>query len=335
MKLKFFSCKRKRKRIGSSAHLPSRLLLSRWMSPDVAAWTPVRAPARTTSQRWITSLAIATTLAAVPVHSVRAQSSLQNFPLPQGERWLEVQHIDGSVTYHGDRQARPAQIGDRLLQLNQGIDTEIESGSILQLDSNIGTVRVAESTSLRVNRMAVLPDGGRVTSLVIRRGQARLQVRRFTHPSSNLEIETPAGVAAIRGTVFGLSVENTGKTGVATLTGAVEVSAQGVSVMVNPGFATSVIPGYPPTPPRRIDRQLIFDLGSVQRTSSRVILRGRVDPANAVWIEGEEVETDESGEFQTVLLNSPRRYFGTETLTVEVRNPLGERRVHPVAVPEF
>ncbi len=305
------------------------------MSPDIPSQTASQTASQITSQRWITSLAIATTLAAVPVHSLRAQTPLQNFPLPQAERWLEVQQINGVVTYHGDRQVRPARIGDRLLQLNQGIDTEMESESVLQLDSNIGTVRVAENTSLWVNRIAVLPDGGRVTSLVIRRGQARLQVRRFTHPSSSLEIETPAGVAAIRGTVFGLSVENTGKTGVATLTGAVEVSAQGVSVLVNPGFATSVIPGHPPTPPRRIDRQLIFDLGAVQRTSSRVILRGRVDPANGVLIEGEEVETDESGEFRTVLLNSPRRYFGTETLTVEVRNPLGESRFHQVTVPEF
>lgn len=259
----------------------------------------------------------------------------QTIPLPQAERWLEIQQMTGIVTYHGDRQIRPARIGDRLLQINQGIDTDTQSDSTLLLDSDIGVVRMAENTRLRVNRMAVLPDGGRVTSLAVQRGQARLQVRRFSNPSSNLEIETPAGVAAIRGTTFGVIVDDAGKTGVATLAGAVEVSAQGVSVLVNPGFATSIVPGEPPTPPRRIDRQLRFEVALIQRTSSRVIVRGRTDPANTVQVNGREVTTEADGTFRAVLLNSPRDYFGTESVAIMIRNPIGEIRRHQVAIPDF
>ena len=283
--------------------------------------------------RWQWFLGVAIASSTLGTSSVPAAA--QNISLPQSERWLEVQQVNGSVTYHGDRQIRPARIGDRLLQIDQGIDTDTQSDSILTLDSDIGVVRVAENTRLRVNRMAVLPDGGRVTSLTVQRGQARLQVRRFNHPNSNLEIETPAGVAAIRGTTFGVIVDDIGKTGVATLTGAVEVSAQGVSVVVNPGFATSIVPGEPPTPPRRIDRQLRFEVGLIQRTSSRVILRGRTDPANTVQINGREVTTETNGSFRAVLLNSPRAYFGSESVTVVVRNPIGEIRRHQVAIPDF
>ena len=119
------------------------------------------------------------------------------------------------------------------------------------------------------------------------------------------------------------------------MTGAVEVSAQGVTVLVNPGFATSIVPGEPPTPPRRIDRQLRFEVAHIQRTSSRVILRGRTDPANTVEVNGREVTTETDGTFRMVLLNSPRDYFSSESVTVIVRNPIGEIRRHQVAIPDF
>uniref|UniRef100_A0ACD5H295 FecR domain-containing protein n=1 Tax=Desertifilum tharense IPPAS B-1220 TaxID=1781255 RepID=A0ACD5H295_9CYAN len=50
-------------------------------------------------------------------------------------------------------------------------------------------------------------------------GQARFRVRRFNHPGSSLEIETPAGSSAVRGTEFGVSVHPDGKTGIATREG--------------------------------------------------------------------------------------------------------------------
>ncbi|MEM9450566.1 MAG: FecR family protein [Cyanobacteria bacterium P01_E01_bin.6] len=281
--------------------------------------------------RWVVGMAIATGTISVSASPLTAQT----LALPSSGRWLEVQQINGGVIYHGTRQTRDARIGDRILQIDEGVDTETLSASVLAFDSNIGTVRVAESTRLRVRRMDLLPDGGRVTSLVVDQGRARLQVRRFTHPSSHLEIETPAGVAAVRGTTFDVNVGDTGKTAVATATGSVEVSAQDVTVFVNPGFVTSIIPGEPPTPPRRIDRQLRLGIEHIRRTNSQIVLRGRVDPVNTVQVNGNPVRIEEDGSFRLTLRNSPLEYAGSEHLTVIVHNPLEETRTYQVAIPGF
>ncbi|NET32329.1 MAG: FecR domain-containing protein [Cyanothece sp. SIO1E1] len=247
----------------------------------------------------------------------------QNIKVPLSDRWVRVKSTRGQVTYQGLQVRRPAQTGDRLQAVGEGIDTADRSASVLDMDSNIGVIRTAQNTSIRVRRLSILADGARVTILGLNRGQARLQARRFTNPNSRLEIETPAGVAGVRGTDFGVTVNDAGKTAIATQEGAVEVSAQGESVMVNPGFASLVIPGEPPTPPQQLDKILAFKVRRFQRQGNRVRVRGEVNPTNSVFINGREVEVDKEGRFFALVRVAIR-----PAIRVVVRNPLGEERSH-------
>lgn len=283
------------------------------------------------SRRGLLGGAIATSLFLIGTLAATSQT----LQVPGQNRWLEVQQIRGSVTYVAGGQRRPARVGDRLQQPSHGISTASRSGSTLGLDTDIGVVQVAENTNLRVREMNVLQNGGRVTLLTVDRGQARFQVRRFNNPGSRLEIETPSGVAAVRGTDFGISVEPAGKTGVATVSGAVAASAQGVDVRIDPGFGTNIVPGDPPIPPRPIDRVLFLNLNRVQRTSNRLIVGGQVDPLNTVLLEGTPLTTNQDGEFSTTLSIPSNEYAANRTLTLTVRNPLGTQRNHIVDLPDF
>jgi hypothetical protein len=73
--------------------------------------------------------------------------------------------------------------------------------------------------------MSIAPNNGRITRLLVPRGQVRLQLRPFTNPGSRMEIETPAGTSGVRGTEFGLNVQPDGKMAIATLEGSVATSA--------------------------------------------------------------------------------------------------------------
>ena len=155
----------------------------------------------------------------------------------QLSRWLEVRRFSGGVTVQTDR-SRTAWVGARLTQAGHGVTTGSRSTSTLAADRNIGTVTLSQNTRMTVQRLALLRNGGRVTILRVHRGQARMQARAMNNPSSRLELHTPSGVASVRGTDFGVTVEETGKTNIGTLDGRVEAISQGERVSVDPGLVS-------------------------------------------------------------------------------------------------
>lgn len=304
--------------LSNTDHAPTRLISTVFSSAQTSAQT---SQLNFTKRVW--KILIGASLATSVILGVSSARS-QELQVPPGQRWLEVRQTAGTVQYRRGEALRPARVGDRLQQVGHGIDTALMSTSVLELDTQIGAVRVAENTRLLVKTLTVLSDGGRVTALRVDRGQARLQIRRFTHPNSELEIETPAGVAAVRGTIFGVTVDEVGKTGVATLSGSVEASAQGETVIVNPGFATTIIPGEPPTEPQPIDRVLQLRTRTIRRTSGGIILSGQADPANLVQVNGQDIATRSNGQFSTFIPSSPLEPY----VRVTVRNPVGDERTH-------
>jgi hypothetical protein len=246
------------------------------------------------------------------------------------DRWLDIQQIAGNVTYLTPQRSLPARLGMRLQTVGEGVSTAVNSRTVLGVDTGIGTIQVAERTSLRIRELQLLPTGGRVTRLQVASGQARVQVRRFTHPDSELEIETPAGLSGVRGTVFGVTVHPDGKMGIATLEGAVNTAAQGKSVLVDAGFQNLTIPGEPPSPAVPIEAaqaslqlRLLTAVGS---SSARVV--GRIDPVNLLKVQGQQQVTDRNGDFDlTVAMPSSRR------IEVAVTTPLGTQQVYELAVP--
>ena len=248
----------------------------------------------------------------------------------EGSRWLSVTQINGTVEivpFGGS--ARRVRMGDRLSQVGDQIITRQNSSAQLGVDLGIGNISVAEKTQLQIRTLSVTQAGGYITELLLLRGQARLRVRPFTNPDTELEIYTPAGVSGVRGTDFGVSVQPDGKTGIATLAGRVALSAEGQTVLVGSNLQSSVRPGEPPTPPEplRNDPTLFITLlkpvsaGSVQ-------VSGFTDPINLLEVGEENRILDDAGQFDLVVeLPSDRR------IQAQVTTPLGTQQAYELVVP--
>ncbi|MBE9066760.1 FecR domain-containing protein [Leptolyngbya cf. ectocarpi LEGE 11479] len=240
-------------------------------------------------------------------------------------RWLQVQRMAGSVTLlTGSR--KPAQVGNRLSTVGHGLVTGNRSSAHLSVDDGIGAIAVSQNTRIAIRQLSVLPDGSKVTVIDVPQGQARLQVRRFTHNNSRLELHTPSGVAAVRGTEFGVSVEQNGQTNVATLEGQVEASAQSVVVPVDAGMVSIIHPGDPPTPARVLDRELKIQWLSYEWKNDQFYISGRIDAANTLLAMGEELPVGRTGHFEENLQLTDR----SQPVVLTVQNALGEARTYKI-----
>lgn len=246
-------------------------------------------------------------------------------------RWLEVRQISGTVTLQKGGVSRNAQIGTRLEAVGDAITTQARSNASLNVDTDIGMVEVSANTTVRVQSLQSLGSGGRVTRLQVTRGQARLRVRPFLHPDSQLEIETPAGVSAVRGTQFGIAVLPNGSTSVATLEGSVLNISQGERVAVNAGFSSIMIPGKPPTRPQPLQGEgetglRLQTLTEESKGVARII--AQVNPINLVTLADRSLSTDSDGQFSIQVPLPTNRQ-----ITVVVTTPLGKQQVYELAVP--
>ncbi|MGA7938082.1 MAG: FecR family protein [Kovacikia sp.] len=267
------------------------------------------------------------------MQSLVSTMPLANLPLQvRIQRWLEIRQIVGTVFFSREQTTQPAQPGMQLQQRGDGVITAAKSRVVLAVDTGIGFIDVAERTVLRIQNLQKLPDGGRVTYLQVTSGQAHLRVRKFTNNNSELEIQTPAGWSAVRGTEFGVAVHPDGKTGLATRAGNVVTGAQGKTVPVRAGFQNLTIPGEPPSPPvpispipnTRLQLQILTATG---RQSARVV--GQIDPVNLLIIADQSRIVDRNGKFDlTVAMSSNRR------IRVIVITPLGNRQAYELAVPQ-
>ncbi|MEO1067570.1 MAG: hypothetical protein AAFW95_00375, partial [Cyanobacteria bacterium J06638_6] len=91
------------------------------------------------------------------------------------------------------------------------------------------------------------------------------------------------------------------------------------------------IPGEPPLSPLVLDRDLEFQFSYWRRNSRQLYIEADVNPANSVFINGQEVEINRRG-FLTAFLTVPAN---EAFLTVVVRNPLGEERRHRLSIREI
>lgn len=244
---------------------------------------------------------------------------------PHSLPWLEVRKTQGRVILTTSPPA-VARVGDRLTKIGDALETGPNSSAILRLDQGIGTINVAEKTSLRIRRLGRLRSGARVTTLDLIQGQVRLNVRKFHNPYSRLDIRTPAGVAAVRGTEYGISLDEDERMVVATESGLVTAAAQGKTVYLEPDFGSRLRPNEPPSSPQRLDRELWLKLDGTEINDRQLYVSGQIHPLNSVRVVGLDVPLDDSGRFETSLpLPDSTSLFDFE---VEVRNALGESRSH-------
>jgi hypothetical protein len=244
-------------------------------------------------------------------------------------RYLEVRSIFGNVIYGNQQTSQPANVGTKLQKVGDSIGTGKNSRTMLALDTEIAFVEVAENTKLQIQKLHSTSNNGKVTELLLTGGQVRLKVRPLNNRESRLEIKTPAGITGVRGTEFGVSVQPSGKTGVATLKGQVVTSAQGKTVSVNKGFQSFIIPGKPPSPPVRLQDdtslqiKILADMGNQQAK-----IAGKVDPVNLIILANEPLITNQNGEFEVITALPNNR-----KIAVSITTPLGKKQKYELAVP--
>lgn len=268
---------------------------------------------------------LATIALLLPVSRVGAQQVL---PV-RVDRWLEIQQVSGTVTGVIGGSSQPARISERLQNVGDAVITGNASSAVLAVDTAIGSIAVAENTSVLVSELTVLPTGGHITHLEVTGGQVRLELRPFTDPDSELEIETPAGISGVRGTTFGVSVQPSGQTGIATIDGSVTAEAQGQQVEVSQGLQSLIIPGEPPTVPEPLRDDPRLDIQILQKVERRTVqIVGQTDPVNLLVINDEPQTLTRSGEFDLqVPVPDDRR------IKVTVITPLGTRQIYELAIP--
>lgn len=255
-------------------------------------------------------------------------SIARELPL-NSDRWLRVKQIQGGVTYDSNNQLRPARIGDRLQATGQGLRTGKRSSAVLDIDDGISSVRVTENTTLRVSSLKTLPSGGKVTILSVTQGQIKLQLRKFTNSQSRLEVQTPTGIAGVRGTVFGVGVNPNGKTTAATREGSVALSAQGKTVVVDAGYGSLIMPGEAPTPPQPFVENVTLNVQQLSRVGNNQIrLVAEIDPLNQVLLNEQLIDTGRTGQLNTTIAIVDR-----QPLQAIVRSPLGKEQVYELVVP--
>ena len=298
-----------------------------------------RWPSYLTVQRSIALIVTSLTLTTVATLTITTEKRAIANPFIQVEleRWLEVRSLVGSTSLlpaGGD--PRRVEQGDRFGNVGDRLITEDESRSVLLIDTSVGFIDVFENTDLQIQELRTTGDGGKVTKLQINEGQARLRVRPFTHESSDLEIETPAGWSAVRGTEFGVTVHPDGKTGLATLEGDIVGSGQGQSVSIRGGFQSLIIPGEPPTPPALIDEERATRLTPYlleRENDQNIRFSGNIDPVSLLIIENEPQIVERNGDFDVIIPFGNNR--NDQLIRATVVTPLGRQQSYALAVPRL
>ncbi|MFK8185704.1 MAG: FecR domain-containing protein [Phormidesmis sp.] len=282
-----------------------------------------------------------TTFLSMMVMGCVVVAALSVFALPthpltvEGDRWLAITNVRGRVDftpYQGS--TRRAQVGDRLASVGDILMTGPNASVRLIVDQQAGAVSMAENSELRVRTLSTTSRGGRITVIDVLRGQIRMTVRSLTNPDSRLEIYTPAGISGVRGTDFGVTVQPTGRTGVATSEGSVYAIAQGETVSVAADRQTTMFPGEPPEPPEplRDDPTLFVEALSALPCSvpsnpmARVV--GFTDEVNLIQINNDSKALSREGRFDVVVPMSADRRVQISVLT-----PLGTEQQYVLVVP--
>jgi hypothetical protein len=241
--------------------------------------------------------------------------------------WLRVEKLEGRVIYRRLERSAPlkAWLGQRLSQVGEILETAADGTALLVLDSGLGTLTVAQNTKLTIKALHTNREGGRITRIEVLRGQVRLKVRPLTNPSSRLELQTPVGITGVRGTEFGLAVQPSGQTGVATLSGRVDAAALGTTVTVDEARQTVILPGLPPQSPQPLRDDPDLKMSLAEGSAGRVRLVGVTDPANLLLVDGEPYNTGPGGDFEIVYHSR-----GQAVMTLRSITPLGTQRKYEI-----
>ena len=163
---------------------------------------------------------------------------------------LEQVHGAVGLMDAGSDTWRSTAAGDQVMAGGRIRTGPLSSATLIFCDGSKTVLQ--DETEVAVVRMSARRDGDRDIVLRQTLGRTYSRVQRAPGPASHFEIETPAAVAAVRGTEFTTVVAADGTTRVRVTEGLVEVTAQGRTVTVLDGQETAVYPGRLPSTPASI-----------------------------------------------------------------------------------
>ncbi|MDD5082126.1 MAG: FecR domain-containing protein [Dehalococcoidales bacterium] len=115
----------------------------------------------------------------------------------------------------------------------EGTTIELEANTEVEM-SALGIAPTTQSTTIRLKQNI---------------GKTVSRVTKLVDAESRYEVETPAAVAAVRGSIMHVMVDANGMTTVANEQGSVWVTAQGVTLQIPEGMQSTVTPGQTPSAP--------------------------------------------------------------------------------------
>ncbi len=137
------------------------------------------------------------------------------------------------------------------MKLNQGDRIKTGDDGVAEVVFFEGSViEVGEKSDILVSEMSITgPDGTTSISLQQSIGHSINRVKKLVDSASSYEVDTPAGTAVVRGTIFKAYVEDNGYTVIASEEGDVLFAAGGVTVVVGKGRQSGAMPGGTPSEP--------------------------------------------------------------------------------------
>jgi FecR protein len=275
-------------------------------------------------KKWWTYILIFITIGLI----TSLQTSAANPVRININHWLEVRRPQGEVIYSLGQTVQKATNGMRLQTVGETITTKQGSSVVLAIDLATGIVKVAENTTVTIKKLESGNKGQRITELEVKSGQINLQIRPLTNNTSRIEIKTLAGIAGVRGTEFGVSVQENGKMGIATRKGAVATTAQNQTRLVKAGFQNVTIPGQPPSIPVPIKEDTRLNINQLLADGNQVKIVGRVDPVNLLIFNQQPQNVDINGKFDIIVPLPTNRQ-----VEVIVKTPLGKQQLYQLIVP--
>jgi len=134
-------------------------------------------------------------------------------------------------------------------------------------------VDLQPSTEVKVADLGIKAPTSTTIKIRQETGTTISRVKKLVDPASRYEIETPAAVAAVRGTTMYVCVFKDGTTVVGNIEGAVSVIAQDKEVVIPSGQTATVTPGQPPAQPQS------GEIKAIKATSSNMTKNTGDQPA--------------------------------------------------------
>jgi hypothetical protein len=167
--------------------------------------------------------------------------------------------IDGTVTFIKGKVTVQEKAGKewRALLLNDRVTQGAllatgEEGAVEITFEDRASFLVKPSSSLKMTTLERKSPDYFLRELYLRSGRAISNLRDATGKGSRFEIRTPSAVAATRGTVFRVAVDDSEATRSEVLNGRIGVEAMKRTVAVSEGEGTFVRKGDPPLEPRKL-----------------------------------------------------------------------------------